>query len=61
MNKSQRQAIQEVLEATRTHEKAIHRMRSLYNHGVSLKDIEEGLAISATKLEVVLKETKNRK
>ena len=56
MNKLQKQTIQEVIDATRLHEKAIHRIRSLQCHGENLKDIEEGLAISATKLENVIKE-----
>jgi beta-phosphoglucomutase-like phosphatase (HAD superfamily) len=58
MNKSQLQAIREVIEATRLHSKAIHSIRSVQHSGENLKDIEEGLDISATKLEVALKENK---
>lgn len=60
MKPSQRQAIQEVLEATRLHSESINELRT--NQGVSrlrgynLKDVQEGLDISATKLEVALAE-----
>ena len=49
MNNLQRQTIQEVLNATRVHERATDKVKGL-------EDVNEGLAISATKLEVLLEE-----
>ena len=47
MNHTQRQTIQEVVDACRTHEKTTARVEGL-------EDVHEGLAISATKLDTLL-------
>lgn len=49
MKSSQRQTIQEVIDACRVHEKATEKVEGL-------EDVNEGLAISATKLEAALAE-----
>lgn len=63
MTKSQKQAIEEVVRACRKHEKAVKRIQCYLGsmEGGVIDCIADGLAISATKLEVVLQEEKQAK
>jgi len=55
MSPATRQALREVAEATRGHERFVAEAAGVYE---GLADVAEGLAISATKLETVLGEGK---
>jgi hypothetical protein len=63
LSKSERQTIQEVIEACRIHEKAVANMvdAKLSRRLRETEDVTEGLAISATKLETLLGEKFNPK
>ena len=54
MKSSQRQAIREVIDACRMHRKEV--IRSMPPNDEDLANVAEGLDISATKLEAVIKE-----